>query len=161
MARVVEHRRVGWQDPDSRLAATVVEGPAGQTFEAYNEEAFRYFLALERKRAERFNRSFLLILVNLRKQPSMANLSNQIAPHIATDVFGALCVCVREVDFMGWYREERVVGAVLSYGAATPEGEASHRIGQRCVAALSERLPPRIAARMQVRVLQLRPRVRA
>ena len=75
----------------------------------------------------------------------MANLSNQIAPHIATDVFGALCVCVREVDFMGWYREERVVGAVLSHGAATPEREASHRIGQRCVAALSERLPHKFA----------------
>ena len=157
----MDQRRVGWQDPESRLGATLIEGPAGQMFEAYNEEAFRHFLALERKRAERFNRSFLLLLVNLRKQPSMPNVTNQIAPHVATDVFGALCVCVREVDFMGWYREERVVGAVLSHGAATPEREASHRIGQRCVSALSERLPAPIASRMQVRVLQLRPRVRA
>lgn len=157
----VEQRRVGGQHQDSRLAATVIEGPAGQTFEAYNEEAFRFFLALERKRAERFNRSFLLLLVNLRKQPSMGHTSHHIAPHVATDVFGALCVCVREVDFMGWYREERVVGAVLSHGAAVLEREASHRIGQRCVAALSERLPAQIASRMQVRVLQLRPRVRS
>ena len=157
----VEQRRVGGQHQDSRLAATVIEGPGGQTFEAYNEDAFRFFLALERKRAERFNRSFLLLLVNLRKQPSMGHTSNHIVPHVATDVFGALCVCVREVDFMGWYREERVVGAVLSHGAATLEREASHRIGQRCVTALSERLPAPIASRMQVRVLQLRPRVRS
>jgi hypothetical protein len=156
----VDLRQVGWQDPESRFRATVIEGPAGQMFEAYNEEAFRYFLALERKRAERFNRSFLLLLVNLRKQPSMPNVSTQIGPHVATDVFGALCVCVREVDFMGWYREERVVGAVLSHGAATPEREATHRIGQRCVSALAERLTAEIASRMQVRVLQLRPRVR-
>lgn len=157
----MDQRRVGWQDPESRLGATLIEGPAGQIFEAYNEEAFRYFLALERKRAERFNRSFLLLLVNLRKQPSMPNVTNQIVPHVATDVFGALCVCVREVDFMGWYREQRIVGAVLSHGASTPDREASHRIGQRCVSALSERLPAQIASRMQVRVLQLRPRVRA
>jgi hypothetical protein len=135
----------------------LIEGPAGQTFQAYNEEAFRYFLTLERKRAERFSRSFLLLLVNLRKQPSMAN---EITPDVATEVFGALCVCVREVDFIGWYREQRVVGAVLSHGAVSPEREASHRIGQRCVEALSERLPAPVAGRMQVRVLQLRPKGR-
>jgi hypothetical protein len=145
-------------DADTRFGASSIDGPAGQTFQAYNEQTFRYFLALERKRAERFSRSFLLLLVNLRKQPSM---NTQFAPHVATDVFGALSVCVREVDFIGWYREQRVVGAVLSHGATPPERDASHRIGQRCVEALSERLPAHVAGRMQVRVLQLRPRARA
>ena len=157
MARV-DRRHVAWQREESPFSATVIEGPEGQVFEAYNERAFRYFLALERKRAERFNRSFLLLLVNLRRQPLM---SIHLTPHIATNVFGALSVCVREVDFMGWYRESRVVGAVLSLGATTPERDASSQIGQRCVAALSDRLPATVATRLQVRVLQLRPRTRA
>ena len=38
--------------------------PEGRTVQAYNQEAFHYFLALERTRAERSNRRLLLVLVS-------------------------------------------------------------------------------------------------
>ena len=122
--------------------------------QTYNEEAFRYFLALERKRSEQSHRSFLLLLVNVKKQPGM---SNRIPPAIAASLFSGLGLSVREVDFIGWFREERVAGAVLTQGAHSPENDASAGIGQRIIETLSESVPPEIARRLHVRVLQLRP----
>ena len=46
----------------------------------------------------------------------------------AAALFGGLGACVREVDFVGWYREGYVAGAVLTQGGnASGERTASHR----------------------------------
>src|SRR5207248_10164060 len=45
---------------------------------SYNEEAFRYFLELERKRSQLSNRPFLLLLVDLRR-PAMPRTEMGIA----------------------------------------------------------------------------------
>jgi hypothetical protein len=61
------------------------------------------------------------------------------------------------VDFIGWFREERVAGAILTQGAQAPDPEVSRQIGQRITETLCGRVPADIAGRLQVRVLQLRP----
>src|SRR2546422_1060554 len=43
-------------------------GESGRLGQAYNEQAFRYFLAIERKRSERSGHPFLLLLVDLKEQ---------------------------------------------------------------------------------------------
>jgi len=121
--------------------------------QAYNEPAFRHFLALERRRAERAKRSFFLLLVALEGHQGKTRLLR--AP-VATKVFGALESCLREVDFMGWYREGRIAGAVLTQGAQTPSSEVADRLADRVTATLRARLPRNSAARLQVRILQLR-----
>jgi hypothetical protein len=135
--------------------------PSGQTLEdcphqAYSEEAFRYFLGLERKRAERSGRSLLLLLVNLTAD---AEGGQNIPYPIATKVFSGLSRCVRDIDFIGWYRAGRVAGAVLTQGINSPALEASDQIGQRVTGLLTKRLPEAVAARLQVRVLQARQTV--
>jgi hypothetical protein len=117
---------------------------------AYNEEAFRHFLALERKRSERACRSFLLLLVALRREPAARAA---IPQPLAAKVFAALATCVREVDFVGWYREDRIAGAVLIQGAAAPEPDAPKRIAARVTDALRSQLPSPVVQRLQVRVL--------
>ena len=123
-----------------------------RTGQAYNEQAFRHFLAIERKRAARASRSFLLLLVSLRKEPGASVAINAKA---ASRLFSGLAGCVREVDFIGWYREERVAGAVLTQGLGTPPPAAVRGIGDRVTQVLNQRLPERDAERLQVRVLQL------
>jgi len=120
--------------------------------QAYNEEAFRHFLAIERKRSERASRSFMLLLVRLRKQPGG---SATFTSGVAARVFSGLALCVREVDFVGWYRAERVAAAVLIQGVGTPEPDASRRIGERVTEILDKHLSPHVAERLHVRVLQL------
>ena len=118
---------------------------------AHNEEAFRYLLAVERKRASRGRRSLLLLLINLKKLPSA---SNHIPPAVADSIFSSLWLSVREVDFIGWFREARVAGAVLAQGGHSPEADVARRVGQRITETLRGCLPADIACRLHVRVLQ-------
>ena len=131
--------------------------PGGWAGQAYNEIAFRHFLALEHKRAEQSIRSFVLVLVGLRKHPGM---SVRISPALAGELFSGLELCVREVDFVGWYREARLVGAVLTQGAdADTQPDVPRRVADRVTQVLGRRLPAHVAQRLQVRVL-VRPKVR-
>ena len=127
----------------------------GRPFQAYNEHAFRYFLGIERNRSERSQRSSLLVLVNLRRHTGM---STQIAPSVAVKIFAGLSRCVREIDFVGWHRENRVAGAVLAQGSDTPDPEASRRISQRVSEMVGEQLPASLAGRLHVRLVHLRPK---
>ena len=128
-----------------------LEGRMGQ---AYNEEAFRYFLSVERKRAARSRRSLLLLLVSMKKR---SGGRGPIRPMVAASIFSGLWLGVREVDFIGWFREGRVAGAVLTQGADPLAPEVSRRISQRLTETLRGRVPADVARRVQVRVLQLRP----
>jgi hypothetical protein len=123
-----------------------------RTGQAYNEQAFRHFLAIERKRAQRASRPFLLLLVSLRQEPG---LSTTIDAKAAARLFSGLALSVREVDFIGWYRQQRVAAAVLTQGLASLAPAAVGAIGERVTQMLGRQLPARDARRLQVRVLQL------
>ncbi len=126
----------------------------GRPSQAYNEEAFRYFLEIERRRAEISSRPFLLLLVGLRGQSGTNSL---IAGATATELFARLSVCLRETDFVGWYREERVVGAVLTERPDKSQGDVSNQVAHRIRQALSKQLEPRVSRRLQVCVYQIPP----
>ena len=128
-----------------------LESSLGQ---AYNEEAFQYFLAIERERGERKRRSTILVLIHMKKQPGT---SGRIPPVVAARIFSALWRGVREVDVIGWFREERVAGAVLMQGADPLAADVHQRVRRRITAMLNERVPASVAFRLHVRVLQLQP----
>jgi len=139
-------------DRDSRGVAL-----ASRLGQAYDEDAFLYFLAIERKRSERSGSPFLLLLVDLKEE---AGVSVRIAPFVASRIFSRLWLCLRESDFVGWYREERVAGAVLTHLAAGPLTEVCEDVCQRVSTALRENLSPDVARRLQVHVYQLGPRLK-
>jgi len=118
---------------------------------AYNQEAFRYFLANERTRSELSNRPFLLLLVDLQQ----SQMTGRIDPPIATKLFAGLVECLRDTDVIGWYHEGRVAGAVLTYVEDASATDVSGEIRGRVTSALRTTLSPAIAARLQVRVYQL------
>jgi hypothetical protein len=123
-------------------------GPIGQ---AYNEAAFRYFLGVDRVRAERMRRSILLVLASMRQTPGRcAPLSDATAAAI----FAGLGAGVREVDFVGWYRQGRVAGAVLAQAAYLPDSQAGG-VRERILAAISKEIHDARAASMRVRVVRL------
>ena len=120
----------------------------------YEEEAFQHFLAVERMRAERSERPLLLLLVGLRRCPKRgADVPRAVSPALLT----GLGLCVREVDFVGWYRQGRVAAAVLTQGLDLPDEDAPSRIVERVTRILSERLPHGVAERLRVRVVRLVP----
>jgi hypothetical protein len=139
-----------------RSFSVVLKGRLGQ---AYNEDAFRYFLGIERSRAARLGRPFLLALIGLRDDQSQARAP--IDQALAAKLFTCLWRSLRETDVIGWYRENHVAAAVLTQ---LPEGqgpELSASIRQRVSAMLATGLPAAAARRLQVHVYQLGPKTKA
>ena len=134
-----------------RLPLPPTPGEGVRLGQAYNEQAFRYFLAIERKRSERSGHPFLLLLVDLKEQEgAKASLDSMVA----NNLFSNLRLCLRETDFVGWYREERVAGAVLIELGDRHPTEVSRLIGQRVSERLYESLPSGVARRLQVCIYQ-------
>jgi hypothetical protein len=124
---------------------------SGQCSQAYNEAAFRHFLALDRLRAARSMRSLLLVLVSVRESGAP---STKIPATTAAALFDGLGECVREVDFVGWYREGYVAAAVLSQGIKALK-EVPHLIAERMRHALRKRLSANQSRNLRVRVVRL------
>ena len=74
---------------------------------ALSEEAFHSVLTLERRRAERSRKPFVLMLLD-------ANSQNGSAVKILNHAFEAIAVSKRETDLIGWYKESAILGVVFT-----------------------------------------------
>jgi hypothetical protein len=148
--RTRSDRIVGREDDPSPCCsyAYLADGPAGS---AYGEETFRYLLGLERKRSERSSRPFFLLLVDLKRDDGGAAL---MAGDVAANVFAGLSQALRETDFIGWYRESRVAGAVLAQHADSPDARIALAVSQRVKDQICA-YAPSLADRVQTRIFQL------
>jgi hypothetical protein len=118
-------------------------------FDAYDEEAFRYFLGVEQKRADRSGRIVLLLLVELELPSGLLPLATPLADRL----FSALAAAVREMDFVGWYSTGYVAGAVLVQAVNPLPPVDRNSIGARVGVMLREALPPGVGDRLQIRVV--------
>lgn len=130
-------------------AASSAQG--GRLAHAYNESAFRYFLALDRRRAQRAARPLLLVLVTVRMNRGRAATLKDAT---ASTLLVGLRDCFREVDLVGWYKQRRVAAALLEQGV-TCSIAVRRVIADRVLASLRQRLPPDRAAGLRVRVVPL------
>jgi GGDEF domain-containing protein len=135
---------------DPRLFGFAMQDGSG---EAYNEDAFQYFLEVERRRAELSNRPFLLMLIEFRKASSTAD--REIDVVTAAQLFSILSRCVRETDFIGWYREGRIVGAVLTQHGDADREQLSDVVRRRVSGALEGFFSLEQVLGLQARVYQL------
>ena len=75
----------------------------------YDEEAFKRILVLERKRSERSRRPFILMLV-----PLDGISTDRAGGDIREKVFSCLAATKRDIDVLGWYRQDAVVGMIFT-----------------------------------------------
>jgi hypothetical protein len=120
--------------------------------DVYDEIAFRYLLAVERKRVERSGCPAILLLLELKKVEGDRRMSRAIAETL----FSSLCGCLRETDFIGWYGTDRIVGAVLTQVCKTSASRNLGAMREKISRVLRERLPQHTAARLDVKVFWLR-----
>jgi hypothetical protein len=116
----------------------------------YNEAAFHYFLAADRSRVQRSRRSMVLVLVSLRLNPGRSEF---LADAMASMLFAGLAACVREIDFIGWYRQDRVAGAVLPQGEVT-SSQLRTLVLNRILTSLKHSLPDDVTRHLHVRVVR-------
>lgn len=119
----------------------------------YDERQFHELLALERRRSECSGDPLHLLLV---EAPAAERLRGRLTADLARGIFATLSECLREVDFIGWFEEPRVIGAVLTH-SSRPSADAARRIGYRVSDALFVRFPAR-AGHLAVRLVPLTTR---
>ena len=83
--------------------------------------------------------------------------ATQIDEATASKLFPALLKCLRETDFVGWYREGYVAGAVLTHHGEPDREDLPQVVRTRVVAALKRQMPPDPARNLQVRVYRVTP----
>ena len=77
--------------------------------ELLNEDVFRSMIALERKRSERTQRPFVLLLMDTgRSRPTEKN------GRVLLEILIALQAATRETDLMGWYEMNSMVGIMFT-----------------------------------------------
>jgi lipopolysaccharide/colanic/teichoic acid biosynthesis glycosyltransferase len=74
-----------------------------------DEGPFHHAICLERKRAERSRRSFLLVLLDLHTV-----LANDSSEKILNTILSSLWRTTRETDVTGWHKSNAVLGAILT-----------------------------------------------
>jgi lipopolysaccharide/colanic/teichoic acid biosynthesis glycosyltransferase len=101
------------------------------------EGEFRRMLCLERKRAERSSRRFVLMLLNVEKLLGVDRSGRMLA-----GVVSAVSRCVRETDVQGWYQENAILGVVFTELGAAGVDAFARLTRVRLMRALKERIVP-------------------
>lgn len=118
---------------------------------AYNQEAFRYLLAMESKRSERSGHFCQIILVYWTDAQGRIV---QMDSHVAKAVITAASRSFRETDYIGWYRDGRIIGAVLTVLAQESLAQVTTHLQPRLVEILRAELGIEEFSRLQIRVCQ-------
>ena len=120
---------------------------------AYNQEAFRYLLESESKRSERSGYFCQILLVY---RTDAQGRIVQMNSHVAKTVMAALSRSLRETDYIGWYRDGRIVGAVLTVLVQESMAQVSTYLQPRLVEILRAELGVEKTRHLQIRVCQHR-----
>jgi hypothetical protein len=119
----------------------------------YGEAAFHYFLDVERARFIRSARPCVLVRVDMKDRHGIpARLSRTMSKRL----FLAIAKSVRETDFIGWYEEERVAGAVLTEIAEERQDESVRRTIDRIRRRFEVHLPVAVSSRLDICVNTIR-----
>jgi lipopolysaccharide/colanic/teichoic acid biosynthesis glycosyltransferase len=110
--RLSLRRRPTKKQPDGSNGGTEASGSRNSGL--ISEELFTNLLSLERKRSERSRKQFVLMLVDAGRLLRTDHTAVPLAQMTA-----ALSSSTRETDVRGWYREDSVIGVILTeFGSA-------------------------------------------
>jgi hypothetical protein len=119
----------------------------------YGEPAFHYFLDIERERSIRSARPCVLLRVDLKDRHGVPT---RIPQATSERLFVALAQSVRETDFIGWYEEQRVAGAVLTEVTEERQHESIRRTLDRIRRRFETHFPVAVSSRLDIRVNTIR-----
>jgi len=103
---------------DSMLSSRVVANPSDLTQRILPEELFLGILCLERKRAERSNRKFLLLLLDAAEAVETERHSQ-----VLRGLIEAANTARRETDPAGWYKQDAILGVMFTELGSQNEAE--------------------------------------
>src|SRR5262249_22264444 len=94
----------------SRSGMQVLVAPERSSdFELFDQKLFLKLLSMERKRTERSQRRFVLMLLDLGTL-----LKTQGQDKVMGKILAALAHATRDTDFTGWYEAGSVIGVIFT-----------------------------------------------
>ena len=118
----------------------------------HGESSFRFLLANEVKRSERSGHSFHVLLTYFAEADGGPT---QIDGQVTNTLVPILSNMLRETDYLGWYRENQVLGGVLTGLREHPIDGVSSRIEQRFWWRMGREFLVQDFARLRVRLLDV------
>ena len=115
--------------------------PAQHDKAALPESVFRSMLMLERQRAERSRKPFVLMLLD-------AHLENGAAKGILRQAVDVVLVTKRETDLVGWYREAAILGVIFTEVKIDVKHPVTGTLRSKIETAVIEHLGPVKAAKI-------------
>ncbi len=122
-------------------------GVGGRRPHVVGEDLFRAVLIRERQRAERSDRSVVLLLIDVNHGRGAASSSAREAISI-----GALAAAKRDTDILGWYEWPALLGVIVPEIRASDMDDVCGALDGRVRRELSSRLPRETAARFSIRL---------
>ena len=117
----------------------------------YNQAVFRQLLECESKRSERSGRLWQIILVHWTDAQGRIVQMNS---DVARSVIAASVHSFRETDYVGWYRDGHIIGAVLTALAKETMSQVSTNLQPRLEETLRAKIGVEEHSRLQIRVCQ-------
>jgi exopolysaccharide biosynthesis polyprenyl glycosylphosphotransferase len=111
------------------------------------EDIFHAMLTLERRRAERSRKPFVLMLLDSQAVPKNGNGANFLG-----QLTSVVCEATRETDLIGWYETGAVLAVIFTEINAEGESPITEILHSKVVAALRESLDHRLAQKLVVTV---------
>ena len=113
--------------------------------EILQEETFHGMLTLERRRAERSHKPFVLMLLD-----ASAFVDAGAATHIMSRVTSVLLKCTRETDFVGWHKKGLILGVIFTEISLEFENPITEILHSKVVNALHDELSREVTSNLVV-----------
>ena len=110
-----------------------------------HEEAFVSMLYLERRRAERAHKRFVLMLVDVKNAIAEGSKNRTLSK-----ITNAMLAVTRETDIVGWYLEDHLIGVIGTEIGKSKLKTVQNTMLEKVRTALIEALPPEKVAQITV-----------
>jgi hypothetical protein len=135
----------GQREPQGR-AARLGQSPrsvGGRQEEVLEERIFHSMLTLERRRAERSRKPYVLMLLD-------ANLENGAAEGILKEAINIIIGAKRETDLIGWYRMGAILGVIFTEVSAEGEPPVTETLRTKIETALIKHMGQERSSRIAI-----------
>jgi lipopolysaccharide/colanic/teichoic acid biosynthesis glycosyltransferase len=140
--RTIRERQEKQDDTIVRAPSRVVPGEIS-TRMVLGEDAFMSMLYLERRRAERAQKRFVLLLVDVKDA-----ISDHQKNRTVQKITQTLCGITRETDLIGWYLKDHLIGLIATEIGKASSKEVREKISAKLGGAFLQALGQRKASQI-------------
>src|ERR1700690_3884765 len=121
------------------------KSPSPREINRLEEETFHTMLALERRRAERSRKPFVLMLLD-----AHALFQNGNSGRLLEQLTSAVLASSRETDLIGWYKQGSILGVIFTEVNLCEKNPITQALLGKVVKALHERMDRQYASKVVI-----------